>query len=657
MGGSENFFSDIYSIADLFKKQSKFLIPLHQREYEWSTENLDTFWTDLTKHISQHPSEKYFFGTIIVVKPDQHESEYTIIDGQQRITTSLIFLITIRDAIVEEIEDFDNKLNDKTGLNNERLSYLHETIAILKSDLEKLQKILYLNYNKDTQSGDPRLDLNLYNAQFFEDAIFPTKHLSTKISDLKNYSDMKKKDELLRSCYYFFHDKINEIRNEEGLFTTNLRQIFDAFTDAFEFNYIQINELNLGFQIFENINSKGKRLATNNLVKNKLYETFASDYKNDRKKQMEELSDLDDLWQDMVNSIESANHTNASEDKYLKHYLTAFVESTSNTEVYDKITSRYDTPESAKNLIQDLKDKASIFANIVSPQKEDWDNDESVVEDLNSLTLLSDGSLWPIILLYKDSGFDKKAVKKLVNFLVRFFFRVKTICSVNYVHFEPKIGEVCKYLRDNKKSADLNEIFKMMSSNWDKYPENDEFKIKFNKKDFSNSDAKYPLKEIHYHQNGGRDKNAQSVNNSAETEHILPQNITKWIDVIDKQIIKRKKEDDLEQLKEDNPDFTEEEITEKIEAREYVVTKAERDDYQSRYYKKLGNLTLLNTFRNKEIKNFAFDKKKERYGNDTIKMTKDLVDYEIWNDETIEKRQESFTEMALEIWDLKKFLE
>ena len=79
-----------------------FFIPPYQRNYEWTEEQCSVFWDDIKKtallnDIGQ--KSEHFFGTITFFKtqtPFGQPDKLVLIDGQQRITTTMLFLIANR---------------------------------------------------------------------------------------------------------------------------------------------------------------------------------------------------------------------------------------------------------------------------------------------------------------------------------------------------------------------------------------------------------------------------------------------------------------------------------------------------------------------------------------------------------------------------------
>jgi uncharacterized protein with ParB-like and HNH nuclease domain len=87
----------------LSKNNYSFYIPPFQRVYSWEEQELERYIYDISRIIESEldPNQKdkleHFFGTIVLKEEDaQYSTKAIIIDGQQRLTTTLIFLIALR---------------------------------------------------------------------------------------------------------------------------------------------------------------------------------------------------------------------------------------------------------------------------------------------------------------------------------------------------------------------------------------------------------------------------------------------------------------------------------------------------------------------------------------------------------------------------------
>ncbi len=79
------------TVSDLFDGRKIFNIPKYQRAYAWEEKQLKDFVEDIE---NQRPGKDYFFGTILLREQprDKRFEMIDVVDGQQRITTLIIFM-------------------------------------------------------------------------------------------------------------------------------------------------------------------------------------------------------------------------------------------------------------------------------------------------------------------------------------------------------------------------------------------------------------------------------------------------------------------------------------------------------------------------------------------------------------------------------------
>ena len=76
------------TIGELFDSKISFIIPVYQRAYSWDKANWSVFFEDIVEQL--HRSNGYSYGNILLETIDV--SKYEVIDGQQRLTTLIIFM-------------------------------------------------------------------------------------------------------------------------------------------------------------------------------------------------------------------------------------------------------------------------------------------------------------------------------------------------------------------------------------------------------------------------------------------------------------------------------------------------------------------------------------------------------------------------------------
>src|SRR6056297_3047970 len=85
-------------VGKVLSSDYEFYIPDYQRPYAWTEEQAEELFQDLwTFHSDTGEDEKYFLGSIVLVKGETPEAD--VVDGQQRLTTLTILFAAIDDRL------------------------------------------------------------------------------------------------------------------------------------------------------------------------------------------------------------------------------------------------------------------------------------------------------------------------------------------------------------------------------------------------------------------------------------------------------------------------------------------------------------------------------------------------------------------------------
>lgn len=125
-----------------------FRIPVYQRNYDWSEENCNRLLDDIRYII--RTGEKHFLGTIVymAISNDFVLHDYIVIDGQQRLTTTMILLKALCDLAEKQEEnsisdDINNYLKNRNCSEEYKIKLKpvktdNEQFFILLNDTEKI---------------------------------------------------------------------------------------------------------------------------------------------------------------------------------------------------------------------------------------------------------------------------------------------------------------------------------------------------------------------------------------------------------------------------------------------------------------------------------------------------------------------------------------
>ncbi|MCQ2830904.1 DUF262 domain-containing HNH endonuclease family protein [Helicobacter pylori] len=195
-----------------------FEIPSYQRGYAWQIRQLKDFWNDL-EHVSKLGDKFHYMHSLTLRKSENEleSSAFEIIDGQQRLATSLILL----GLLAKTTQNKDPK---------------HSLI-----NLEPILSYKYYGLNEAFRAiMEEEKDLEAFKTSFYA----------------KNLID----------AYEFFKKEISNTPIE------TLEKMFDALIKKMLFSAVELNDNRIDpFSSFETINNRGKDLSTLELLKNRLH--------------------------------------------------------------------------------------------------------------------------------------------------------------------------------------------------------------------------------------------------------------------------------------------------------------------------------------------------------------------------------------------------
>ncbi|OOQ00148.1 DUF262 domain-containing HNH endonuclease family protein [Helicobacter pylori] len=195
-----------------------FEIPSYQRGYAWQERQLKDFWNDL-EHVSKLGDKFHYMHSLTLrgLENELEDSAFEIIDGQQRLATSLILLGLLAKTTKNKDPKYDSmNLEPVLSYKYYGLSEAFGAIMGEEKDLERFQTSFYA----------------------------------------KNLID----------AHEFFKEKISDTPME------TLEKMFDALIKKMLFSVVELNDNRIDpFSSFETINNRGKDLSTLELLKNRLH--------------------------------------------------------------------------------------------------------------------------------------------------------------------------------------------------------------------------------------------------------------------------------------------------------------------------------------------------------------------------------------------------
>ena len=487
--------ADDKEIQDIFSL-GIFKIPRFQRPYSWGKAEVENFWDDIINDVT----DSYFIGSMVVYQT--RKPHFGIVDGQQRLTTITIVLSVIRDAFA--------KLGD-TNL----AKGIHRYIERPNNDFVD-------EFVLDTETSFPYLQTHI---QSFEES--PSK-INFDCDVGAEEANLKLAYELLSNKLEDYIPQISEDSSQRDLFTFDnsiikLRTLRDKFL-SLKLVFIQLDNEDDAYLIFETLNARGRDLRTSDLVKNLLLKTIkSSNTAYDSPKQ---------AWNKLVKGFDDISENDVI-DAFLLHYWISKQEYTTDKKLFACIKSYISkAPNNAKSLLESISASSINYCEMLSPENSTWTKEQFEVklslEALNSFKVKQQSSfVLSLLSAYKERKVTLKQLKNMLNKIEHFHFVFNAITqqrssgSVATMYSQHAID-----LSNAKNSDEVQKILTSLSRKLEtKLPSYEEFEVKFlelnylSNKTKNKSIIKYALRRL-----VGNNSNGLDINHDNLTiEHLIPE--------------------------------------------------------------------------------------------------------------------------------------
>lgn len=380
----------------LFERHYK--VGYFQREYKWERNNLEDLIIDLERSFNSNWSEshtqkdvanydKYYMGPIVLF---QEDAEFSIVDGQQRLTSFILLMIYL-----------NHKCKDILGVTNKYKGYIYSDYFGTES------------YNINIDERNQILDV-LYNNRELNDSIID--------------------NESAKNILYRYNDIVELF--PANLLEKNVLLLFTNWlTEKLVFIEILTQTSESAYTIFETMNDRGLNLSQTELLKSFLLSNV---------KVEEKIKELDELWKKKIRLLNGIDN----DQDFFKAWLRAKYAITIRTtekgaanEDFEKIGTRFSawTQENTKSregtdskLLLDLKDPDSFYFFVKSDfdffsdiylKLRNFETSDKLPEHrfrLMSFRGISSSLSYPLILSSLKKTDDEDTINKKINYVVNF---------------------------------------------------------------------------------------------------------------------------------------------------------------------------------------------------------------------------------------------
>ena len=607
-------------------------IPHYQRGYSWKHQQVIDFMDDLLEQSTF--SDQYFFGIITTIDKgiSNGVQNFELIDGQQRTTTAIILLVCIRDIFYE--------LN-----------------STLRDEVEK--EIFNMDINQ-TQDEHYKLILDDDDDMFFRDEIL-NKVSKSKIDDLKKAKTKLDTHVNLRDAYLKIRlaldDELkNKITAQEK--TNFLNLIRTTIRKKFIISNLDVADASKAYVLFNRMNDRGLALAPADLAKDLILSSIYEEA--DKQTGVITLDDGIKKWRELeIKTSKKKGKIN----NFIHHYLVTFhSQNTAKKFVFHSNSKTFDDLEDIINekimsggaLLNDLSTK---FINYEALKNADITHPkisagcEDIIKWINNMNILI---VYPVLMAGIEK-YSKDDFTKLCDVTLKWFFRVKTVANKNASALEEELAKIANEILYG--NMPISEVKNRLSKSTYNISDNG-FESNLKEISLGNKVARYILEKIVEKQQGKKITDVVP-SKSISLEHIMPQ------DGIDRKVsIPKLKTDGTVEI-----DSSGNEVKENFVWMDYIIKtnkftdKRDAISFHQNYKNRLGNLTLVDKKKNSVLGVNPFERKcdagKDKNGvekgcfkNSLIFLTKEIVKWNEWTKDNIEKRQRELAKAAKDIWQI-----
>jgi len=479
-----------------FLGNEKLFIPEYQRGYSWEETQLDDFWIDLIEIYQEKTRDEHFLGQVVIHKNKEDGKRY-IIDGQQRISTTIILLDILRTKFKEIADSTNNNdaNDDAEDINTKYIGRVSESKKEQYLSMGGVDKEFFINY---IQARGPI-----------------------------DYSDRKFEKKRLRPSNYnifyaskFFEDKVSKfITKKSPNEYIELNKLYQCLINQFILMTVETDDINEAYIIFESLNARGKSLETADLLKNHILRVAQSD-----------LSSATETWNTIIDSLDNIDPT-----KFIRYYWNSTNRFAREKDLFKALRKDIKTQSDVNTLLANLRFLSKVCAAILHPEdNKDFDLTE-LNERLIEMQKLDASSYIPVIFALRLQNYSEEDINEVLKAIETLVVRNFVVSGLVANKYELEFAQIAKSISDKSwsphnnpptKDDILKKLYSLMVSD-EEFINN--FKV-FNSK--KNAVIRYLLRKINNYDIS--ETKIVDDSNRVHVEHILPKKINEdWINFND----------------------------------------------------------------------------------------------------------------------------
>lgn len=220
------------TLQELIRGEQYLLVPLYQRPYSWEREQLAKLWADIelqVDQIEQGRMNTHFLGSVVLAPGPANSpgnSQWLVVDGQQRLTTLMVALCALRDHQAAEQPVHRERIDETYLINKFKQGDLRYRLMPTQVDREAFKACV---------EGLP-----------FGDT-----------------------DSRVAGAYQFFRTRLVEV--DDPADPHDIARVESVVLNRLNLVQIVVEGDDNAFRIFESINNTGMRLSQVDLIRNYVF--------------------------------------------------------------------------------------------------------------------------------------------------------------------------------------------------------------------------------------------------------------------------------------------------------------------------------------------------------------------------------------------------
>ncbi|MCG9665925.1 DUF262 domain-containing HNH endonuclease family protein [Vibrio mediterranei] len=432
--------------------KSQFIIPYNQRPWSWKDKQINDLWHDLKKTTNhfyhaegvnssweereQPIGDPHFLGAFVFEKKG---TDYSVVDGQQRLTSITMFVAAIRNGLIKIREN--NRGQFKKTVNHY---------------LDNFRSWLIADYSDEVLSTRLRVDTNY--SDFFTGYIIEADSEDEREAFIEETETDFSQEPVIssfRKSFDYINNEVESFLSEFGndeLRYKALKALFSTLENCFICIAAEVTKESFSYEVFKCLNAKGLPLSQADKLKNEL---FTQSKINDH----EEIKKFWDIIQE--------NTPYSAVSSFIRIRHVALFGECPDSKLHAVITEK-ELKNDVPAVIEAWSDDSLLYSYITlhqqPPLKLKFTDDElGYLSDLKTLN----NSLSSILTFAAYKKYFKQNRDKFLEILRltrNFCFRVLTICKKDTGYLELHLGKAARSIMNDVSVKEVRSDLKKAST-------------------------------------------------------------------------------------------------------------------------------------------------------------------------------------------------